>query len=119
MTPASTSPLQLIPHGAGWGTLLAFASAHSPWVLTVFAGVAVSTWAWCLQQIGQGLLARIVRTERHGRDLERRVQQLEAERCPFGLDHVAACQRLAATPTPPPFEGDDRPGPMFGRGIEL
>ena len=108
MTPAS-SPLQLIPHGAGWGTLLAFASAHSPWVLTVFAGVTVSTWAWCLQQIGQGLLARIVRTEHHGRELERRVQQLEAERCPFGLDHAAACQRLAAAPPTASGEGSGQP----------
>ena len=90
---SASSPLHLIPHGAGWGTLLALASVRSPWLVTVLAGVTVSTWAWVLQQIGSGLLARVVR-------LERRVHQLEAERCPFGLDHAAACHLLAAAPPP-------------------
>ena len=91
----------VVPHGAGWGSVLAVVALRSPWILTVGAGITVSTWAWVLQQIGSGLLARVVR-------LERRVHDLERVQCPY----LTADGSLPCRPAAPKPQGS-------GHGIEL
>jgi hypothetical protein len=91
-------------HATVQGSALIATASSAPWYQSLAIGLVLALFTWGLQQ-----LTRFAR-------LEARLRELERKACPFPVGDRARCTRDAG---PNPFEGADRPGPMFGRGIEL
>ena len=102
----------LLPHGAGWGSVVAVSTLHSPLPATIAAGIAVSTWAWVLQRIGDRLFARLVTVEQRQRANERRIADLDGQLAIAAIDHEhlqSQISELAARACPwPTPEGHAR-----------